>query len=101
MARRLAALRVAAVQARPRAAEAVVVAVAVRPRHQRVPWRGLRTGIPTSVDFGTFRTRRLRESKGLTRRPVAVVVAAAAVVAVAALAAAELLAEAAPMAALR
>jgi hypothetical protein len=72
-----AALRVVAVQAQPKGAEAVVAAAAVRRRRPRVPWRKLLMAIPTSVDFGTSRTPQRRESRGLTRLRAAVVVDAA------------------------
>jgi hypothetical protein len=102
MARPPAVLR-AAVQGQPRAVvqgqpRAVVVeavpAVGVRRQRPPVPWRKLRMVIPTLAVFGTFRTRLRRASKGLMRRPAAVVapVAVLAVAAVVAPAAAEPLA---------
>jgi len=84
MARRLAVLP-AVVEARARAA-AEGDEGAVRRHSPPVRWRKLRMVIPTLAVFGTSRTLRGRESKGLTRRPV--VVAVAAEVAVAALRAA-------------
>jgi hypothetical protein len=100
MARPLAALPAVARQAVLAAVVvgAAVAAAAARRHSPPVPCRKLRMVIPTLAAFGTSRTLRRRESKGLTRQP-AVVVAAAEVVAVA-LAAAELLAEAPPMEAL-
>jgi len=86
MARPLARLRVAAVQARPKAAG--VVEEAARRPNRPVPWQKAQMVIPTLAVFGTSRTHQRRESKGLTRQPV--VDAAVPVVDAAALKAAEL-----------
>jgi hypothetical protein len=58
--------------ARPRAAEAAVVDEVARQRNLPAPCRKLRMVIPTLAVFGTSRTRRLRESKSLTRLRVVV-----------------------------
>jgi hypothetical protein len=74
MARPLAALPAVARQAVLAAVVvgAAVAAAAARRHSPPVPCRKLRMVIPTLAVFGTSRTRRLRESKSLTRLRVVV-----------------------------